>query len=124
MPLLPFAMKRLDRLWFEIEGRAAGLSRLPVEERHQLRIDAKKIRYAMEFLSGLLGDGGRQERFVKAAEDVQDSLGHLNDLATREEMLGALPASTRKLASRHLREARKGLREMEKIGRYWREAGA
>lgn len=124
-PLMPFAMKRLDRLWDRIEGRATELAHLPVEERHHLRIDTKKIRYALEFLSEPLKSGGKSpEKFVKAAEDVQDSLGCLNDLANRREILGVLPGSPEKLAARHLRDARKAFREMEKIGPYWRETVA
>lgn len=124
-PLIPFAIDRLDRLWERIEGRAAELEQLPVEQRHQLRIDAKKIRYALEFLSGpLKGRDNAQDRFARAAELVQDSLGFLNDLATRQEVLGTLSESPAKLAVRYLRKARKGIREMEKIGPYWRATGA
>ena len=122
---MPFAMKRLDRLWDRIEGRGTELAHLPVEERHHLRIDAKKIRYALEFLSEPLKNEGKSpEKFVKAAEDVQDSLGCLNDLANRREILGVLPKSPERLAARHLRDARKAFREMEKVGPYWRDAGA
>lgn len=124
LALKPFAMKRLDRLWDRIEGRASDLAHLPVEERHHLRIDCKKIRYALEFLSGpLKGAGKDQEKFIRSAEGVQDALGLINDLATRQEMLGILPDSPAKLAAKQLRDARKGLREMEKLGPYWREAG-
>lgn len=123
-PLMPFAIKRLDRLWDRIESRATELAHLPVEQRHHLRIETKKIRYALEFLSELLKGGGKShEKFVRAAEDVQDSLGLLNDLATRREILGVLPGSPAKLAARHLRDARKAFREMERIGPYWRQAG-
>ena len=122
-PLMPFAMKRLDRLWNSIKAGASELPQLPVEERHHLRIDAKKIRYALEFLSEpLKGCGKSQEKFVNAAEGVQDALGLLNDLATRQEVLGLPPDSPAKVAAQHLREARKCLRVMEKIGPYWREA--
>lgn len=124
-PMMAFATKRLDRLWSRIEGKAGALAHLPVEERHHLRIDAKKIRYALEFLSEpLRGSGRSQEKFIKAAETVQDSLGLLNDLTTRQQVLGVVPAASAKLVASHLRQAKKSLREMEKLGPFWREPAA
>lgn len=125
LPLMPFALKRLDRLWRGIEERARDLGNLSIAERHRLRIDAKKIRYALEFLSKPLRRCGKApSKFVKAAEGLQDSLGLLNDLATREQLLSPWPVPPEKLAARYLRQARKCLRQMDQIGPFWRRAEA
>ena len=56
------------------------------EERHRVRIAAKKARYAMEFFQGLY-PGGRAKRSVQRLSALQDALGWLNDAA-----VGALSA--------------------------------
>lgn len=121
-PLMPFARKRLDRLWKRIEERGGSLRELPEEERHHLRIDCKKMRYALEFLGDPGGGAGKAQRdFIAAAEGVQDTLGYLNDLAARRAMLSwPLPPSERE-ADRALRAAKRHLRKMEKIGPFWSE---
>lgn len=121
MPLARFAAKRLDKLWQIIADRGAKLGALSVDERHQLRIDAKKMRYALEFLGGtgfLAGDQRRE--FITSAEGIQDSLGHLNDLATRRAMLAWPIEDSREEVGRCLSAAKRHLRRMEKIGPFWR----
>lgn len=123
--LMPFALKRLDRLWSNIDQPPGNLSDLSAVERHRLRIMSKKLRYALEFLSEPLdGCGKPQQKFIDAAEGLQDSLGLLNDLTTRQELLGPLPVPPARLGALYLRDARRNLREMRKIGPFWREAEA
>jgi len=124
-PLTPFAVRRLNRLWRKIDERAANLSHLSVVERHHLRIDTKKIRYALQFLEQPLRTAGSaQEEFADAAEGVQDSLGCLNDLATRQRLIGDAPDPwlIDRDSMRYLRAAKRHLRELRKIGPYWRKA--
>jgi len=124
-PLIPFAIKRLDRLWRKIEERAVDLSHLAVDERHHLRIDTKKIRYALQFLEEpFRAAGSAQEEFADAAEGVQDSLGCLNDLATRQQLVGGAiePWLIDKESIRYMRAAKRHLKELRKIGPYWRDA--
>jgi CHAD domain-containing protein len=122
-PLMPFARKRLDRLWRQIKERGAELRQLSEIQRHHLRIDSKKMRYALEFLGQPRGAAGKTQRdFIAAAEGVQDTLGHLNDLATRRAMLSWPMPPPEKEADRALRAARRHLRKMEKIGPFWSEA--
>jgi inorganic triphosphatase YgiF len=123
--LARFAAKRLDKLWQMITERGAKLKALSVVERHHLRVDAKKLRYALEFLevSGSRASDGRRG-FIAAAEGIQDSLGHLNDLATRRAMLAWPIEDSREEVSRCLRAAKRHLRRMEKIGPFWRTSRA
>lgn len=123
MPMARFAARRLDRLWQVIAERGAELKSLSEDERHQLRIDAKKMRYALEFLGGIGSVNADDRRqFIAAAEGVQDSLGHLNDLATRRAMLSWPLEDSQQEVGRCLRTAKRHLRTMEKIGPFWRQA--
>lgn len=61
------------------------------EERHQLRIRLKKLRYAAEFAAGLY-PGRAAERYARRLARLQDALGHLNDVANAERQLAALLA--------------------------------
>jgi inorganic triphosphatase YgiF len=122
-PLARFARKRLDKLWNQISERGAKLSTLAEDERHKLRIDAKKMRYALEFLGGLVSVGGDAQReFVRAAEGIQDALGRLNDLTMRQGAMAWGVADSDKEVGRCLRAAKRHLRQMAKIGPFWAEA--
>ena len=61
---------------------------LAPEERHRLRIALKKLRYATEFF-----DSGykkkRTARYLAALKQLQDALGHLNDVAVAERLVGS-----------------------------------
>lgn len=63
------------------------LTKLSRRDRHRLRIRAKKLRYITEFFSDLFPGKKRARRcrtILSTLEDLQDSLGALNDLARRE----------------------------------------
>ena len=47
---------------------------------HALRVDAKRLRYAIEFLAPVLGP--RHELLVERLVALQDHLGALNDAVT------------------------------------------
>lgn len=125
MPLARFAAKRLDKLWEMIGERGSKLRSLSLEERHRLRIDSKKMRYALEFLGGigtLAGDARRD--FIAAVEGIQDSLGYLNDLATRRAMLSWPIEDSRVEIGRCMRASKRHFRKLEKIGPFWRTSHA
>jgi CHAD domain-containing protein len=120
-PLMPFAIKRLDRLWARINQKADSLNRLTDTERHKLRIQTKKMRYAVEFLAEPFRQlADESTKFVKAAEGVQDRLGEVNDLATRNELLFAWShPSVGKTRSSHLRAAKRHFGKLREIGSFW-----
>lgn len=83
-PLVPFAVKALSRRRRKLRRARDRLADLPDPDRHRLRIDVKKLRYASGFFASLFADGasGRHQRsFAKALGRLQDSLGELNDMA-------------------------------------------
>jgi len=120
-PLMPFVVRRLDRLWARLDRKADQLGRISDEERHKVRIETKKLRYAIEFLAQPLQKlADDRLKFVKTAEAIQDRLGELNDLATRQELLFAWnqpPAG--KVRSRHLRAAKRQFGKLREIGNFW-----
>ncbi len=59
---------------------------LEIAERHQLRIDVKKLRYAIDFF-GTLYPGKNVARYLLALEGLQDGLGYLNDVAVAQDLV-------------------------------------
>jgi triphosphatase len=96
-PLSLFAIKQLNRRWRKISMFSGNLSEVTPEQRHQLRIDIKKMRYSSEFLAVLI-DGKEtfepHAGFVNLLEELQEHLGELNDEETGLELLARMPLST------------------------------
>ncbi|MHB1205725.1 MAG: CHAD domain-containing protein, partial [Rhodospirillaceae bacterium] len=84
-----FARRTINRRLRKIKAAAEGIARLPVEERHELRLAVKKARYGIEFFQTLL-PAKRAARWTAALKHVQDSLGHLNDLDVAERTIARL----------------------------------
>jgi CHAD domain-containing protein len=62
-------------------------------QRHKLRINAKKLRYAGEFFASLFPGGKSTKRrrvFAKALKRLQGSLGDLNDFAVHGKLADRL----------------------------------
>ena len=68
-------IRRRQRHLLRANGALAGLS---AEARHRIRIDTKKLRYAVEFFACIF-DNHRVTRYAKILEDIQDLLGEAND---------------------------------------------
>ena len=87
----------LDRQRKRIATRGKRLAKLDDAHRHEVRIEAKKLRYAAEFFAALYPRGKparRHGKFVAAIGRLQDALGTLNDLAAAPlliERLGLTP---------------------------------
>ncbi|MGN8097244.1 CYTH and CHAD domain-containing protein [Methylobacterium sp. 22177] len=84
-----FAARELDRRRRQVKRRGRHLDDLSPEDRHKVRIAAKKLRYGAEFFAGLYPDKKAVKRhatFVKALSELQDQLGALNDIATGHEL--------------------------------------
>ena len=66
------------------------LTSFSVAELHDLRIVAKKQRYAAEFFAGLYPSRGAG-RYIRALSSLQDILGVMNDTANAKRLLSELP---------------------------------
>ncbi|MEZ5801895.1 MAG: CHAD domain-containing protein, partial [Rhizobiaceae bacterium] len=84
-PVVDFAAHALDRQRKRLMKNGKDLAGLTDGERHQIRKDAKKLRYAAEFFCSLFEEKRGARRFAlfsDAMEKLQDRLGALNDLVT------------------------------------------
>jgi len=90
-PVLTFATRLVERRDGKLRKRGAALREATPEARHAARIAAKRLRYATEFFASLYPPK-RVRRYVAALEDIQDTLGQLNDLATAERLLADVAA--------------------------------
>jgi inorganic triphosphatase YgiF len=83
------AAKRLTRMRDFVREKGLKLRELDPKPRHKLRIKAKNMRYAIEFLDAIFPGGEhakRRETALSALKDLQDELGALNDFAQREAL--------------------------------------
>lgn len=93
-PILPFARDALERRWRKAKKRGRKFDRLTAEERHALRIAIKKLRYGLDFFASLW-PGAETRKFARRLAELQDRLGHLNDVAVAEGLARAVAAESR-----------------------------
>lgn len=95
-PLRKLARRRLASRARQVVRLGEAVRNLDPEARHELRIAFKKLRYALEFFAGLFGEK-RSKAYLAGLVDLQEVLGHLNDLATAQSLLHSLlpPAAAR-----------------------------
>ena len=91
-----FASRLLRKRQRAVRRRGLHLQRRSPEERHKLRIAAKKLRYAAEFFASLTS--GKKKRsahkaYIVRLEALQENLGALNDIRTGAEVARLLAGS-------------------------------
>jgi len=84
-----FARRALKRLHRRVGKLGERIDHLEDAELHELRIRAKKLRYAGEFFRGLFPPK-MARTYLEALEGIQDRLGSLNDGVTVKHLLGEL----------------------------------
>ena len=82
-PVVELAGKALNKRSKKVRKCAHGLEALTVEQRHELRKELKKLRYAVEFFLPLYR-AKRVDPFLKRLKKLQTVFGDLND-ARRSE---------------------------------------
>jgi CHAD domain-containing protein len=103
-PVAELASRLLARRHKKVVKRARRFSELPIPERHELRKDVKKLRYACEFFRTLY-PRKRRAAYAKRLSSLQDALGYLNDVAVAEEYVAHLVAVAEREAGHDLRYA-------------------
>lgn len=93
-PAREFGAECLERLHRKVRKGGKHLAQLPAHERHMVRIELKKLRYAAEFFGNLFEARGRVRQFNRAAAALQEELGKLNDMATAEHLASRLEGGT------------------------------
>jgi len=79
-------IRRRRRRLFRVKRALADLS---AAARHRLRIDAKRLRYAVDFFSSLY-DRDRAMRYATALGEIQDLLGEINDDTVARHLVESL----------------------------------
>jgi inorganic triphosphatase YgiF len=88
-PVAAAAADELQRRSRKIRKEGARLGKLDARRRHELRIEAKKLRYACEFFADAFPGrkaSRRRERFIARLTELQDTLGDLNDIMVHESL--------------------------------------
>lgn len=124
-----FAADVLDAHARRLKKRGRGLAELDDHDRHQVRIEAKKLRYAAEFFAALFTarkrGARRHKAFLDALETLQDHLGELNDRVTGPQVLGRLGLAEPLPvhgpgAAKLLRKAEDAYEALVDVKRFWR----
>jgi inorganic triphosphatase YgiF len=90
MTLLKFATKLVSYRYARVKKRGRPISQLGLADLHRLRIQIKRLRYAIEFFVPLFED--KAAGTLRALVDLQELLGRLNDDATAWRLLDTLAA--------------------------------
>jgi triphosphatase len=93
--VVELAQEELERRWRRILKRGRHLAELAPEDRHQVRIEIKKLRYAAEFFESLFKHKGAKKKrraVLSGLEALQETLGELNDIAVGSEMTSSTAA--------------------------------
>lgn len=90
-------LEKLAPVWLanqcdRVVQRARRIAVLDQEQRHGLRIEVKRLRYALDLL-GTLYEAGLAKDFNGALAGLQDKLGKLNDAVVAGQLMQSLPAS-------------------------------
>lgn len=136
-PVEALAGRRLERRDRKLRRRGLRhLATLPPAERHALRIQVKKLRYAADFLAPLY-PAKRGRRSIAGLAELQQRLGVLNDVAVAAALLAELasdgPAGLQRAAGlvegwhagrqrRRLARAEAAAAKWLDLPRFWRAA--
>lgn len=96
-PIDKRAAKILARLHKKLLESGKRLEDGSPEDRHRVRIAAKKARYATEFFQRLR-PAGRVKRYVKHLTALQDAIGSLNDATVADGLLRQVESAHPELA--------------------------
>jgi triphosphatase len=92
-PIVEFAAHLLGKRQRKALKLGRQFEQLSAEDRHKVRIALKKLRYATEFFETLYPKKGSKP-YLTVLKDLQDRLGHLNDVAVAERLVGTLVGKT------------------------------
>lgn len=133
--IVHFAASVLGRYRRKVKRAGRELAGTDDEARHELRKDARKLRYATEFFAALYAADKakrRHRKFLSALEGLQDQLGGLNDLVTASELLakfglgdtpGAAALVSGKLKQSLVDEAVRSHAAFVRAKRFWKVKG-
>ena len=89
MDLHDFAAMVLTRRWKRMFRDGEDIEHLETETLHEIRLRAKRLRYAAEFFAAIFPQKATR-RFIERLSDLQEQLGMLNDGAVAAGLLASL----------------------------------
>ena len=92
LPLTDFAASVLGRRLKRMFTNGDDIEHLETDTLHEIRLKAKRLRYAAEFFSGLFPSKSTK-RFIGRLSLLQECLGTLNDGAVAAGLLNSLPGA-------------------------------
>ena len=125
-PAWTFAVRVLGRLHRRALRQGAHFRRLSADERHQLRITLKKLRYASEFFLPLCPEPDQVRHFLRRLSGLQEALGLDHDAATTRPLLQEVGRASRSTGVHQALgvvigwQARDGLAAREQLAARWR----
>ena len=138
LPVRNLACRVLDDHQALLHEKAHSFDALTTEERHELRIELKKLRYNADFFAALYPKKVVKP-YLKVLSKLQDVFGYLNDAAVAarisrklakraedgkkgplREAVGLVTGWHSQLADQEWRQARKRWRAFEEIPPFWR----
>ncbi|GLH82421.1 inorganic triphosphatase [Bradyrhizobium sp. SSBR45G] len=89
-PAIDFAGQVLSERHQKVLKRGRRFKTLPAEHRHRLRLALKKLRYSIDFLLPLYGPSKPAKKYARSLADLQEQLGHYNDMAVTAGVIDSL----------------------------------
>lgn len=86
-----FAARALDRRWHRLCSEGEDIAERPPEALHELRLEAKKLRYSADLFAGLW-PGKAMRRFLRRLAALQEALGLANDATVAQGLVAGLGA--------------------------------
>ncbi|WP_457090527.1 CYTH and CHAD domain-containing protein [Microvirga sp. P5_D2] len=125
-PARDFVTDELSRRFKRIRRNGKRLRKRSEEERHELRIRIKKLRYGVEFFASLFPSGKASKRRKKLAdilEELQEMLGELHDLAVSGSLVPSLVEISPKRAKRRreklLDKSKPAVESLSRVDPFW-----
>jgi len=84
-----FAVQVLDKRWQRLGKAGAEIATMAPEALHELRLDAKRLRYAAEVFAPIF-PAKAARRFQRRLADLQEELGRSNDAAVARSLMQSL----------------------------------
>jgi CHAD domain-containing protein len=88
-PLAEFGASLLDKRWHRLRKRGEAIEAHGDEALHEVRLDAKRLRYAAELFAPLW-PGKTSRRFLRRLAALQEELGLANDTAVARGLVAGL----------------------------------
>jgi inorganic triphosphatase YgiF len=91
-PIGTVAQRLIAQRHRQTRRASKGFAEFDSEQRHQVRITIKKLRYTIDLLQSLFPAAG-VSRFVKLLKPLQEELGQANDVRVARDLIGGLRIS-------------------------------